>query len=515
VQLGFVIDQSRCIGCHACTVACKSENDVPVGSFRTWVKYTEEGQFPSVKRSFAVLRCNQCSDAPCMTICPVNALDKLDNGIVDVDPKACIGCKSCMHGCPYDALYIGDDGTAEKCNFCAHRADVGLAPACTVVCPTEALIPGDFDDPNSIVSKMRDSLDLTQRKTEAGTSPNVYYRDATAACLDPGLTSSAGGSLWADRNPKIDRAVQDFEAMEERATAKTSYNVEHAPLWGNKITGYLITKSIAAGLMLAVGAAGLLTNGSGVAGGGSMLQGLALPVLAMVFLGLTSLLLVTDLKRIDRFYYILTRPNWSSWLVRGTYALMSYGALLAVWCGLAIFDVQVGSGVRWGLYALTVISGGLAACYTGWLFGQAKGRVLWMRRGLWLHLIVQALAAGAACALLLAQLGLDFGAEGVLRLEWSLVGWLLLHLKLTLTEGFFAPKNREIEFERAHRLVSKGPFAKRHWIQGVLLGIVAPIILLALPLPPIVGLLAAGLVMNGLYTEEDILVRAGQALSIS
>ena len=88
---GFVIDQGRCIGCHACTVACKSENEVPLGDFRTWVKYTEEGAFPSVKRSFTVLRCNQCTAAPCVAICPVTALDKRRDGIVDIDPSVCIG----------------------------------------------------------------------------------------------------------------------------------------------------------------------------------------------------------------------------------------------------------------------------------------------------------------------------------------------------------------------------------------------------------------------------------------
>ena len=150
VQLGFVIDHSRCIGCHACTVACKAENDVPLGNFRTWVKYTEEGAFPEVKRSFGVLRCNQCSDAPCIEICPVSALHKRPDGIVDVLPDACIGCKACMQGCPYDALYINESsGTAEKCHFCAHRVEVGLAPACAVACPTEAIIPGDFHDAGS------------------------------------------------------------------------------------------------------------------------------------------------------------------------------------------------------------------------------------------------------------------------------------------------------------------------------------------------------------------------------
>ena len=75
-QYGFVIDQRKCIGCHACTVACKSENEVPLGKFRTWVKYVDKGTFPAVRRHFTVLRCNHCDAAPCVDICPVNALHK-------------------------------------------------------------------------------------------------------------------------------------------------------------------------------------------------------------------------------------------------------------------------------------------------------------------------------------------------------------------------------------------------------------------------------------------------------
>jgi len=97
MQYGFVIDHSRCIGCHACTVACKAENDVPVGSFRTWVKYTEQGSFPEVRRSFAVLRCNQCTQAPCVTICPVRALEKRPDGVVDVDPARTEGLPLTCH----------------------------------------------------------------------------------------------------------------------------------------------------------------------------------------------------------------------------------------------------------------------------------------------------------------------------------------------------------------------------------------------------------------------------------
>ena len=83
MRYAFVIDQSRCIGCHACSLACKAEHDVPLGSHRTWVKYVEKGAFPDVRRFFTVLRCNHCDDAPCITICPVTALFRRSNGIVD------------------------------------------------------------------------------------------------------------------------------------------------------------------------------------------------------------------------------------------------------------------------------------------------------------------------------------------------------------------------------------------------------------------------------------------------
>jgi nitrate reductase beta subunit len=85
MQVGFVIDHRKCIGCHACTVACKAENDVPLGNFRTWVKYVEKGTFPDVRRHFTVLRCNHCDRAPCVEICPVNALQKRPDAIVDLD----------------------------------------------------------------------------------------------------------------------------------------------------------------------------------------------------------------------------------------------------------------------------------------------------------------------------------------------------------------------------------------------------------------------------------------------
>jgi len=155
MKYGFIIDNRKCIGCHACTTACKSEHDVPVGVNRTYVKQVEKGVFPNTRRIFSVMRCNHCTDAPCVEICPVEALYTRDDGIVDFDNNRCIGCKSCMQACPYDALYIDpDNNTAAKCNYCAHRVEVGRAPACVDVCPEHAIIAGDMDNPETEISML-------------------------------------------------------------------------------------------------------------------------------------------------------------------------------------------------------------------------------------------------------------------------------------------------------------------------------------------------------------------------
>ena len=136
---GFVIDLKMCIGCHACTIACKAEHDIPVGVNRCWVKTVEKGRFPDAQRLFLPVLCNQCEDAPCMNICPTSALFRRRDGIVDLHPDACIGCKACMAACPYDQLFIDPNTrTAEKCYFCANLIENQLEPACVSVCPTAA-----------------------------------------------------------------------------------------------------------------------------------------------------------------------------------------------------------------------------------------------------------------------------------------------------------------------------------------------------------------------------------------
>ncbi len=528
MQLGFVIDHTRCIGCHACTVACKSENDVPVGSFRTWVKYTEEGSypsdagsFPSVKRSFAVLRCNQCSDAPCVTICPVSALEKrTKDGIVDIDPSICIGCKACMHACPYDALYINDDtGTAEKCHFCAHRTEVGLAPACAVVCPTEAIIPGDFHDPNSMVSLLRKEHDLVARKPEAGTSPNVLYREVGPAGVDPTATSSAGGFLWADVPDGPQReagTILSADGGDLAPKARTVYDVGHATLWGAKIVAYLVLKALAAGLLLA---------------GATMLPPLArpelcppivaigLPALALAFLVATSIALVADLKRPDRFYLILIRPNMKSWLARGTFVLIGYGALLSVWLALGITGIHLTRGpLGFTLLGATLVLAWLSAAYTGFLFSQARGRILWVREGLWVQLTVKAALAGAG-ALLIAHRLLELPEETAGPVRTILLGALAIHAWLIVFERTLAPKGREREFKQAMKVAHHGADGIRRWVVSIGLCTVGALGCLAVPgTAEVAGTfwaMGGALALLGLVVEEEHLIRAGQATPLS
>lgn len=177
IQYGMVIDTRRCTGCHACSVACKSEFDVPLGVNRSWVEYTEKGNFPNVQRTFLPRLCNHCSEPPCVDVCPTGATYKQeDDGIVVVNSDICIGCKYCILACPYDARFLNHTtGVADKCDFCQHRVAQGLEPSCVNTCVGGARIFGDINDPESEVSKLISKNAVTVLRREMGTHPNVFY----------------------------------------------------------------------------------------------------------------------------------------------------------------------------------------------------------------------------------------------------------------------------------------------------------------------------------------------------
>jgi Fe-S-cluster-containing dehydrogenase component len=187
MKLGFLVDLDLCMGCKACEVSCKVENEVPLSSWRLRVKYVDQGLYPDTSRTFTPLRCNHCESAPCERICPVSALHYLDNGIVNIDSARCIGCAGCIMACPYGAIYMDPEtNTADKCTFCAHRIEGGLMPACVVACPVEANIFGDLEDPTSHISKYisRDKR-VQVRKPEKMTVPKHFYVGGGQAQLNP------------------------------------------------------------------------------------------------------------------------------------------------------------------------------------------------------------------------------------------------------------------------------------------------------------------------------------------
>ncbi len=177
VRYGMLIDTRRCVGCHACSISCRSENEVPLGHHRSWVEYIEKGTFPNVSQNFLPRLCNQCSAPQCVSVCPTGATYKRpEDGIVVVDKDICIGCKYCLLACPYDARFLNPvTGTADKCDFCQHRLAQGLEPACVSTCFNRARIFGDLNDPGSEISRLIATNPVTVLRPEMGTKPNVFY----------------------------------------------------------------------------------------------------------------------------------------------------------------------------------------------------------------------------------------------------------------------------------------------------------------------------------------------------
>ena len=498
-----LLDQSRCIGCHACTTACKSENEVPVGVTRTYVKSVDVGAFPQARRAFQVTRCNQCEDAPCVAACPTGAMYRRDDGIVDFDKRICIGCKACMAACPYDAIFINpEDHSAEKCNLCAHRLDVGLEPACVTVCPTEAIIVGDLGDPASTVSRVINREPVQVRRPEKETRPGVFYKGAHAATLDPLAARRPDGGLfaWAAQGPPGAQAVTAGHPGRgtSQAAALLSYDVPHQAPWGWRVSLYTWTKSIAAGGF----AVPVLLAGTGYLSWGNDVVRWAAPVLALVFLAVTGALLVADLKHPERCYLIFTRGRWQSWLVRGAVILTGFGAVAAAYLLTALIGGTAGTArqvLGWAGLPLALA----AASYTAHLFAQAKGRDLWQSPLLAPHLAVQAALAGAAAVLpLLAWLA---PGRAVTAGEVVLAAAAAVHV--ALAAGEVAQPHVTAHARLAVHEMTKGSQHHPFWISLVLI--------LAAVAAPWIGTPATALALAGLLAYEHAYVQAGQRVPLA
>ncbi len=202
----MVIDLQKCVGCSACTIACIAENLLPPGVVYRPVIEEEIGEYPNVSRRWLPRPCMQCDNPPCTDVCPVNATWKREDGIVVIDYDACVGCRYCVVACPYSARYFdfgedysdgtperqpydeapspeygrswsrsGVEGVTRKCQFCIHRLDAGMLPACVTTCIGGATYFGDKNDPDNMVSELIASPRAMRLKEEQGTNPKVYY----------------------------------------------------------------------------------------------------------------------------------------------------------------------------------------------------------------------------------------------------------------------------------------------------------------------------------------------------
>jgi len=178
-QYAMLVDLRRCVGCHACTVACKQENDMHLSSIWNRVETVGPiGVFPDLKMYYTVKFCMHCEDPPCAKPCLTEAIYRRDDGIVVINPGQCTACDACIDACPYHVLFINPDtGIPEKCHLCAHRIEKGLKPACVSPCVGQALIFGDSNDPQSEFSQAIEAAgdNAFVLQAEAGTRPSVRY----------------------------------------------------------------------------------------------------------------------------------------------------------------------------------------------------------------------------------------------------------------------------------------------------------------------------------------------------
>lgn len=218
---GMVIDLNKCVGCSECQIACKIENTVGEGQFFSYHETVTKGEFPNVKYRYIPVMCNHCTDAPCVKVCPVHAMQKKD-GLTFLDQTKCVGCARCNHACPYKrvklrsmdflkrqlsekALVAGGTAsgmeiaektdvpvawgnydavseeilmkaaTSAKCNACPQRREKGEDPYCVHMCPAKARVFGDIDDPESEIAKLLKENKTSVSHPKFKTKPSVFY----------------------------------------------------------------------------------------------------------------------------------------------------------------------------------------------------------------------------------------------------------------------------------------------------------------------------------------------------
>jgi formate-dependent nitrite reductase membrane component NrfD len=399
--------------------------------------------------------------------------------------------------------------TAEKCNFCANRVENKLLPACVSVCPTECRIFGDLDDPESEVARIVQREAFMVRKPEKGTGPKIFYLGAEESAIRP--EAAVRPLYYREGQVHLRPIGAPDEDPASPADPRVDYDVPHGKPWGVDMVLYLFMKAVSTGAMLLgvilwlLGHRGALTT-------------VVAPLISTVFIALTTVVLVVDLERPERFYYILTRGNWRSWLVWGSWFLAGHGTISGLWLIAGWMGWTTALGI---LAAPALVFGVLATAYTGFLFAQGLGRDLWQGPHAAIDLIAQSGIAGAS-ALLLSTPFLNVDDGGGLGPAQSLLAWvgtgaLLAHVLVLLFENVLAPSPTR-HHELAVRTITHGAYSRLFWGLAIAAGGVVPIVALAgMPAngPTIVTLAGCALALAGSAAWEYIWVEAGQSVPLS
>jgi formate-dependent nitrite reductase membrane component NrfD len=375
-----------------------------------------------------------------------------------------------------------------------------------VVCPEEALLFGDLDDPTSKVRRALGGSGAAQsvavRRSEQGTRPQAYYIGAHPATLDPLAARHDAAYMWSERGAHDTR---DLVPLARRGAAhepaRVAYDVPRQRAWGWPVSSYIWTKGIAAGLGILVGVSPFVDLGAGA----RAMQILG-PRIALTFLALTGALLVGDLKRPERFWTILSRPQWKSWLARGAVIISAYAISLVAWIALMIAGADRALAL---LAPLVLVLAGLTAAYTAWLFDQCEARDLWQTRLLLPHLLLHALGAGAAVLVLIMALS---GAPLSTALRDIFLIGVLGTGVIALADGLGLSPHRTANGAAAAHALTRGSQARRFWT-AMALGVVLP---LPLAFAGSIGLvIAAVLGLAGWWLHGHAFVLAGQGPPIS
>jgi formate-dependent nitrite reductase membrane component NrfD/ferredoxin len=436
-----------------------------------------------------------------------------EDGIVEFDPSICLGCKSCMQACPYDSIYLDPEtNTAAKCTFCAHRIDVGLEPACVVVCPEHAIIAGDMNDPASEISRVLATAQATVRKPEQGTGPKLFYINGNDWSLHPTASPANNSFMWADKVTEQNTSTYELPVLGNRSRFKrdlqtsksrtpirtpqeqgrplsgpiqiggrvaehmvqTAYNAQHKIQWHWELPLYLVTKNIAGGLFMLLSLGMLFDLFSFDA-----LTFLVAGFTSMVFTLITVLLLIKDLAQPKRFLNILLRPQWKSWVARGAFILVSFTTVAGLWWlleGAAYLNwlpKEIISTFRPVAAWLTLPLALFSVIYSAFLLGQAEGRDMWQTPLLPFQLLSQSFMVGSGVFLTLG-LFVQFSSELFNLLTITFIASLAINLVVTLAGKFAMPFASEVAL-LGSREMSHGKYRNHFWWGGVALGHIVPL----------------------------------------